>query len=167
MTHAVGEITEDKKKLLEVTNGVLNLAIELMGQKKMWSEVAIEMEKFVKTANFSVVEDMVGHGIGQSLHEPPQVPNYFSQALADSDDFDLRPGVVLAVEPMVNVGVKDVFCLDDDWTLVSADRSPSAHFEHTIAMTKDGPKRLTGPPNDVELETMPEWLHDKTSWITW
>ncbi len=167
VTHAVGEIDHSKRKLLEVTQGVLSLAIELMGSKTMWSEIAIEMEKFVKDAGFSVVEDMVGHGIGQNLHEAPQVPNYYSKSLLETDDFDLRPGVVLAVEPMVNIGVKDVVCLKDDWTLVTSDGKASAHFEHTIAITKDGPKRLTGPPTDEELSRMPAWVHDKSNWVTW
>ena len=129
------KVTAQHQKLLDTTNGVLNLAIELMGSKQLWSEVATEMEAFVRDAGFAVVEDMVGHGIGQQLHEPPQVPNYCRQEWVEKEDFDLRPGVVLAVEPMVNIGTKEVGCLDDDWTLVSADGSASAHFEHTIAMT--------------------------------
>lgn len=163
VTHAVGEISARDKKLLKVTNETLNLAIRLMGEKTMWSDVAREMEDYVIDNGFSVVEDMCGHGIGQNLHEPPQVPNYFSE----EDDFDLRPGVVLAVEPMVNAGVNDLIMLDDGWTVITADKKPSAHFEHTIAITKDGPKRLTGAPDDEELKTLPEWLHDKSQWVKW
>ena len=164
VTHAVGKISARDKKLLKVTNETLNLAIRLMGEKTMWSEVAKEMEAYVIDNGFSVVEDMCGHGIGQNLHEPPQVPNYFS---ADEDDFDLRPGVVLAVEPMVNAGVNDLIMLDDGWTVITADKKPSAHFEHTIAITKDGAVRLTGAPDDEELKSMPEWLHDKSQWVNW
>ena len=165
VTHAVGKISARDKKLLKVTNETLNIAIRLMGEKTMWSEVAREMEDYVLDNGFSVVEDMCGHGIGQNLHEPPQVPNYFSED--EDDDFDLRPGVVLAVEPMVNAGTNDLILLDDGWTVITADKKPSAHFEHTIAITKDGPVRLTGAPNDEELKSLPEWLHDKSQWVNW
>jgi len=81
--------------------------------------------------------------------------------------FFVRPGVVIAVEPMVNIGTKELVTLDDGWTVVTQTRDNSAHFEHTIAITKDGPIRLTGPPSDEELETMPTWLHDKSEWVVW
>lgn len=167
VTHAIGEISEQSKKLLEVTLGTLNLSIELMGQKTRWSEICKPMEDYVVDAGFFVVEDMVGHGIGKELHEPPQVPNYYNELLMQTKDFDLRPGVVLAIEPMVNIGTKELDTLDDGWTVVTENRENSAHFEHTIAITKDGPVRLTGPPNDEELSQMPEWLHDKSQWVVW
>jgi len=165
VTHAVGKISPRDKKLLNVTNETLNLAIKLMGEKTMWSEVAKEMEAYVYDNGFSVVEDMCGHGIGQNLHEAPQVPNYFNDDV--DEDFDLRPGVVIAVEPMVNAGTNDLVMLDDGWTVITADKKPSAHFEHTIAMTKDGPVRLTGAPDDEEVKALPEWLHDKSQWVNW
>lgn len=167
VTHAIGTISKEHRQLLDVTLATLNLAIELMGTKTMWSEVAIEMEAMVRGAGLHVVEELVGHGIGQNLHEPPQVPNYYDKETFDPKDFDLRPGVVLAVEPMVNIGTKEVTCLDDDWTIVVAGGGASAHFEHTIAMTKDGPVRLTGPPSDDELKTMPDWLQDRDQWVIW
>ena len=167
VTHAVGNINPRDKKLLKITNETLDLAIRLMSEKKMWSEVAKEMEAYVIDNGFSVVEDMCGHGIGQNLHEAPQVPNYFSPELDEGEDFDLRPGVVIAVEPMVNAGTNDLLMLEDGWTVITADRKPSAHFEHTLAITKDGPVRLTGPPNDEELKSLPEWLHDKSQWVNW
>ena len=167
VTHAVGDVSATDKKLLEVTNATLNLAIELMGTKTLWSDVCREMEALVKDNGFSVVEDMVGHGIGKNLHEAPQVPNYFTEEWKAKEDFDLRPGVVLAVEPMVNVGVGEILYLDDDWTVITEDEKTSAHFEHTIAITKDEPIRLTGPPNDEELKTMPKWLHDSSKWVIW
>lgn len=166
VTHAIGEISAQSQKLLEVTNGVLNLAIDLMSQKTNWSEICKPMEDFVIEAGFFVVEDMVGHGIGKQLHEPPQVPNYFPKTMP-KEDFDLRAGVVIAVEPMVNIGTKELVTLDDGWTVVTEDRKYSAHFEHTIAITKDGPVRLTGPPSDEELEQLPDWLHDKSQWVIW
>ncbi len=167
VTHAIGEISAESKRLLEVTNGVLNLAIELMSQETLWSEVSKKMEAYVVDAGFFVVEDMVGHGIGRELHESPQVPNYYNEVLMREGDFDLKPGVVIAVEPMVNVGTKELVTLDDGWTVVTENRKNSAHFEHTIAITKDGPVRLTGPPNAEELQQMPEWLHDRSQWVTW
>ncbi len=168
VTLPIGEISAQNKKLLRVTNDTLNLAIELMQPGVLWSDVAKKMESLVIEAGFSVVEEMVGHGIGKELHEPPQVPNYYNpDRVADDDDFDLKPGVVLAIEPMVNTGVKEIDYLDDEWTVVTADRKPSAHFEHTIAISESGPVRLTGPPNDKELASMPEWLHDSSKWIVW
>ena len=168
VTHPVGEISPHKRKLLKITQGVLDLAIKLMATKSRWSEIAGEMESYVGDAGFSVVEDMVGHGIGRELHESPQVPNYLSsELLNENEDFDLRPGVVLAIEPMVNAGTKELAYLDDQWTAVTLDGKPSAHFEHTIAITADGPRRLTGPPNDDELQTMPDWIQDRSRWVNW
>lgn len=144
-THAVGEVSAEKRKLLEITEGALNIAIDLLPQKKKWSEVASEMAKYVRAAGFSVVEDFVGHGIGRNLHEDPKVPNY-ANAETRANDFELRPGLVLAIEPMVNIGVQEVKVLADHWTQVTIDGKASAHFEHTIALTKDGVRVLTGPP---------------------
>lgn len=145
VTHPVGAISPIKQKLLDVTRRALELAIELLPQKKRWSEVAAEMANLVRSEGLTVVEDFVGHGIGRSMHEHPKVPNYASAETRESD-FDLRPGLVLAIEPMVNVGVKEVRCLADHWTQVTADGEPSAHFEHTVALTRDGVRVLTGPP---------------------
>lgn len=166
-THTVGEITPTQKSLLDVTLATLNLSIELLESKKKWSEVAREMEAMVRDAGFCVVEEMVGHGIGKNLHEAPSVPNYCSGEFVATGDFDLRPGVVIAIEPMVQVSTKELICLDDDWTQVAADGQYAAHFEHTVAITKDGPKRLTGPPTDEELADLPEWLQDKDQWLVW
>lgn len=166
-THAIGEISAKAKQLLDVTHATLNLAVELMGTKKLWSEVATEMETLVKDAGLSVVEEMVGHGIGKEMHESPSVPNYCSGEFLADGDFELRPGVVLAVEPMVQMSTKKLRCLEDQWTLVAADGKYAAHFEHTIAITNDGPVRLTGPPTDDEMEGLPEWLQDKSNWLVW
>lgn len=167
VTHAVGEISAEAQRLLDVTLDALNLAIDLMGSKQMWGEIAREIETMVRDAGFSIVEEMVGHGIGKDLHESPQVPNYYNEEVLGENDFDLRPGVVLAIEPMVNAGVKDLVDLDDAWTAVTADGKLCAHFEHTVAVTNEGPVRLTGPPNDQELAELPKWLHDKSRWVVW
>jgi methionyl aminopeptidase len=153
VTHPVGKIDPEVQRLLDVTRGVLELAIELMGQKSRWSEVAAEMGKFVRDAGFSVVESFVGHGIGREMHEDPQVPNFVSAQLRRNGDFGLEPGLVIAVEPMVNMGTKHVKSLPDFWTQATQDARPSAHFEHTIAITDDGPWVLTGPPNEADEPT--------------
>jgi methionyl aminopeptidase len=146
-TFPVGQIDPVKQKLLAVTSGVLRLAIDLMRKKSMWNEVAKEMEKFVRDHRFSVVEDFVGHGIGREMHEEPQVPNFVQRGAPRNANFRLEEGLVIAVEPMVNVGTKAVKTLHDQWTQVTKDGKPSAHFEHTIALTADGPQVLTAGPN--------------------
>lgn len=166
VTHAIGRIPSGVQKLLKVTLDNLNLAIELLNTKSYWSQIAKEMQKHVQDHGFSVVEELTGHGIGQELHEPPQVPNYWDNDFSKSEDFEIRPGTVIAIEPMVNTGVKDVLVCEDEWTMVTGDDLPSAHFEHTVAITKDGPVRLTGPPSDDELAEMPDWLNDK-QWVVW
>jgi methionyl aminopeptidase len=150
VTLPVGKVDPDVLRLLEVTKGTLNLALELMGKKPVWSQVAAEMERFVKDSGFYVVESFVGHGIGREMHEPPQVPNFVGRQFRRHDDFELRPGLVIAVEPMVNMGTSSVKALPDHWTQVAADGRPSAHFEHTIAMTENGPVALTRPPDPGE-----------------
>jgi len=147
VTHPVGTIDPHTQRLLDVTRTVLELSIELIGKRSLWSEVAAEMETYVKNNKFTVVEAFVGHGIGRQMHEDPQVPNFSSRQLRRSGDFRLVPGLVIAVEPMVNAGTKRVRVLRDQWTQVTADGRPSAHFEHTIAVTESGPYVLTAGPN--------------------
>lgn len=154
VTHPVGEIAPDVRKLLDATQGVLALAIELMGEKDRWSQVAEQMAIYVADHGYSTVECFVGHGIGRDMHEDPQVPNFPSRSLRGSGDFRLEPGLVIAVEPMVNMGTKKVKMLKDQWTQVTADGLPSAHFEHTVAITESGPRVLTGPPEPGELEEL-------------
>jgi methionyl aminopeptidase len=141
-TLAIGEVAPDVQKLLTVTSESLDLAIRAMSRCRYWSEVASLMERYVKSQGFYVVEQFVGHGIGQDMHEEPQVPNFISKAL-QQNDIRLEPGIVLAIEPMVAMGTKEVRTLDDGWTVETKDRRPSAHFEHTVAMTPDGPRVLT------------------------
>jgi methionyl aminopeptidase len=147
VTYPVGKIDADKQHLLDVTQDVLFLAIDLMGKKTKWSEVAGAMEKYVKDNRFTLVEDFVGHGIGRQMHEDPQVPNFVSRRSPRSADFRLEPGLVIAIEPMVNMGKKEVRVLSDCWTQVTKDGKPSAHFEHTVAISSAGPIVLTAGPN--------------------
>lgn len=147
VTHAVGTVSPVAAKLLEITQGALQIAIDQMSQKSRWSEVAREMQEYVEAADFSVVTEFVGHGIGREMHESPQVPNYFSKRFLKEGDFPLRTGLVLAVEPMVNVGKREAKVTKDHWTVVTCDGSLSAHFEHSLALTSDGVEILTGPPS--------------------
>ena len=138
-TYPIGQISEQKKRLLEVTKGTLDLAIELLSVKTHWNSIAKEMEIYVEDNGFSVVDDFVGHGIGQEMHMAPQVPNYFCRGA----DFRIQTGLVIAIEPMVNVGTHKVREGSDGWVQRTADGMPSAHFEHTVAITENGPYVLT------------------------
>jgi len=142
VTVAVGTISQKHQLLLDVTRGCLRIAIENAKVDGKWSDVARKMQTAVEAAGFSVVEEYVGHGIGRKMHEAPKVPNYVSAELK-KDDIKLRRGLVLAVEPMVNAGTKKTRTLKDHWTVVTADKSYSAHFEHTLAITADGIEILT------------------------
>lgn len=136
ITVPVGKLAPEVQRLVDTTKQTLEIAIEEMAKADTWTQVAREMEKFVKETKLSIVEDFVGHGIGRNMHEEPQVPNFVSKQLR-LNDFPIRKGLVIAVEPMVNLGSKEVELLDDHWTVVTRDRKPSAHFEHTIAMVAD------------------------------
>lgn len=142
-TIPVGKTTESVNRLLDVTERVLSRAIEQMKPGCHWSEIASEMQRFVEDFKFSVVRDFVGHGIGRDMHEEPKVPNYWSNKQKQMD-FVLTSGMVLAVEPMVNIGSYDVdYGSTNRWVVVTADREFCAHFEHTVAIKDDGPDVLT------------------------
>jgi len=141
-TVAVGRISPLAQKLLDVTRQTLTLAIQNMKPGRKWSQVARLMQHYVESNGFSVVREFVGHGIGRSMHEDPKVPNFvtFEQLRGD---FELRPGMTLAVEPMVVAGKREVRLLEDQWTVVTEDRKPAAHYEHTVAITREGVDVLT------------------------
>jgi len=141
-TYPVGEVDEIKQRLVQAGQAALHVAVEQMGRQCFWSQVAVLMEKEVRWRGFSVVEDFVGHGIGREMHEDPQVPAYTDQELQEHD-FPLEPGLVLAIEPMVNAGSNEVYVCEDHWTVETEDQQPSAHFEHTVALTSEGPVVLT------------------------
>lgn len=140
-TYAVGEVDRGKQRLMEVGCELLRVAINGLAECKHWSEVAQRMELVASIAGFSLVEQFVGHAIGREMHEPPQVPNFYDKDAGE--DFEIRPGLVLAIEPMLNAGSPGVRILDDHWTAVTEDGRPSVHFEHTIAVTTDGPRLIT------------------------
>ncbi len=137
ITVAVGDIDEEKRKLMEVTEKALYKGIGMAHAGNYLYDISEAIQSYVESFGFSVVRDYVGHGIGRKLHEEPQVPNYVP---SDTDRGPLlRVGMTLAIEPMINAGVWQVRTLKDGWTVVTADGKPSAHFEHTIAITEDGP----------------------------
>jgi methionyl aminopeptidase len=141
-TLLVGEVTEEARRLAQTTKDVLALAIDMMKAGALWSDIAKAMQTAAQDAQFGVVVEYVGHGIGRELHEPPKVPA-FATGWDWSRDFVLKPGMVLAVEPMLTAGSPRVASLDDGWTVVTRDRSLAAHEEHTVAIRERGPQVLT------------------------
>lgn len=139
ITVPVGAIDADAARLLKVTEASLHAAIAAVKPGATLGDVGAAVQDMVEGEGFSVVRDFVGHGIGVHMHEDPQVPN-FGQA---GKGMKLRPGMVIAIEPMVNAGKPDVMVLDDGWTAVAKDGSISAHFEHTVAVTATGASILT------------------------
>ncbi len=137
VTLMIGEVSSEKRRLVDVAEKVLHLAMVEMTRRKWWSEVALLMQRMVESARFHCVTQYVGHGIGRVMHENPQVPNFISKELK-KHDFRLEEGLVLAVEPMVNMGRSEADTLRDHWTVVTRDGMPSAHVEHTLAITKEG-----------------------------
>jgi methionyl aminopeptidase len=142
VTIAIGEISEERRRLMDVTKHVLDIAIEKSAPSVRWSQVAAEMQQYAEAAGFSVVKDFVGHGIGRKMHEEPKVPNFVSDELL-TNDIILTEGMVLAVEPMINAGTSAVRTLKNGWTVVTRDGKSSAHFEHTIVILKNGCEVLT------------------------
>jgi methionyl aminopeptidase len=149
ITIPVGNASAERQRLVRVALEVLKIATVEMGKCRFWSEVAWKMQRHAEGAGFSVVEQYVGHGIGRVMHENPQVPNFVSKELK-KHDFRLVEGLVLAVEPMVNMGKADTITLGDHWTVVTKDGLPSAHVEHTLALTSDGVVVVTADPEPVE-----------------
>ena len=141
-TFVVGEISAEKRQLVDVTRNALSLAIEMCRPNGRWSEVAQAMQEYVESQGLSVVREFVGHGIGRDMHEDPRIPNWLSRELRHRE-IPLAPGTVLAIEPMVNLGVAETDCLADGWTVVTRDRKASAHFEQTVAITSSGVTVLT------------------------
>jgi methionyl aminopeptidase len=142
ITVGIGELSEQTKKLLQVTKESLELAIDKVREGNRLFDICGTVEQHVENNGFSIVREYVGHGIGTQLHEEPQVPNYVDKR---NENPRLREGMVLAIEPMVNAGRPEAKVLKDKWTAVAKDGSYSAHFEHCVAVTKNGPWVLTRP----------------------
>lgn len=139
VTVPVGRISDGARRLLDVTAAALDAAVAAARPDRRVGDIGAAVQAWVEPRGYSVVRDFVGHGIGRRLHEAPQIPNFGSGGTGAR----LRPGMVLALEPMVNAGRFEVETLDDGWTAVTQDGSLSAHFEHTVAITENGPEILT------------------------
>lgn len=142
-TVACGVISAEAQRLMDVTAESLQRGIAAAQVGNVLGDISRAIEDFVKNAGFSCVRDLVGHGIGRQMHEAPQVPNFYDPQQCGEYEMLLRPGMTLAIEPMVNAGGAELRLDADNWTLRTADGRLSAHFEHTIAVTKEGPVILT------------------------
>jgi methionyl aminopeptidase len=139
VTLPVGQISDDKKRLLEITRQSLYQGIQQARVGNRIHDISAAVQAHVEKHGFAVVRDLVGHGIGRELHEEPQVPNFGKPGTGPR----LKPGMVFCIEPMVNMGTFEVMTKEDHWTIVTADGKPSAHFEHTVHVTEEGPEILT------------------------
>ncbi len=139
-TFAVGEVQPETQRLLDVTRGSLAAGIGAAVRGNHVGDIGAAIMGVVEGTGFGIVRDLVGHGVGREVHEEPQVPNVGRAGHGPL----LRAGMVLAIEPMLSAGTPDIRTLDDGWTVITADRALSAHFEHTVAITESGPRILTG-----------------------
>ena len=138
-TVAVGQVSEESARLLKVTREALDAGVMAARPDNHLGDIGAAVQEIVERAGFSVVRDLVGHGIGTGFHEEPQVPNYGKPKRG----IRLAPGLTIAIEPMVNIGKPGIRTMPDRWTVVTLDGTRSAHFEHTVAITEDGPRILT------------------------
>jgi methionyl aminopeptidase len=136
MTYAVGEISDEKKKLMEVTQNALMLGIEQAVDKNKVYDISRAVQEYVEKHGFSLTRELVGHGIGTKMHEEPPVPNFVPPLLHRNQypNVKLKSGMTICIEPMVHAGGKEIINLDDGWTIITKDRRPAAHFEHMIAI---------------------------------
>jgi methionyl aminopeptidase len=150
-TFAVGEIDDGASRLLDTCKAALGAGIEQCRVDNRLSDIGHAIQKRVEQDGFSVVRSLVGHGVGRSMHEDPQIPNYGEPGRGPL----LQSGMVFAIEPMITAGRPDVVVEDDQWSISSADGSLSAHFEHTVAITDDGPRVLTTAEGRVGARLLP------------
>ena len=141
-TFAIGEISQEAERLLEACQAALAAGIEQCVAGNRLSDISHAIQLATESAGFSVVRSLVGHGVGRSMHEDPQIPNYGQPGRGPQ----LAEGMTFAIEPMINVGGADIYLHDDEWSISTADGSLSAHFEHTVAVTASGPRILTAAP---------------------
>ena len=139
-SYAVGKIDDDKNYLMEHTKEALWQGIKMVKPGARIGDIGNAIEKYANSHNLGIVRELCGHGVGNKLHEAPDVPNY---GLANTGPV-LKEGMVIAIEPMLNLGSDDIVVEDNDWTITTLDKKPSAHFEHTVLVTKDGYQILTG-----------------------
>ena len=139
-TYPVGDITEDKKYLLEHTEKALYEGLSKIKDGVRLGDISSAIEEYANKHKLGVVRELTGHGIGSNLHEDPDVPNFGKKGTGPV----LKKGMTIAVEPMLNLGTRKIYLLDDDWTIITGDNKPSAHFEHTVIVTESGCEILTG-----------------------
>lgn len=139
-SYEVGNVSEDKKYLLKHTKQALYEGLKMVKPGNRIGDISHAIEEYATSHNLGVVKELVGHGVGSNLHEDPEIPNYGKAGVGPL----LKEGMVLAIEPMLTLGSPEIVILDDDWTIETQDYSPSAHFEHTVVVTSDGYKILTG-----------------------
>ncbi len=139
-TYPVGEISDDLKQLLKDTEKALFIGLDQIKPGNRIGDIGAAIEEYAESCHLGVVKELVGHGVGTNVHEDPEVPNYGKRGTGPL----LREGMVIAVEPMLNLGEEDIYLMDNDWTIKTDDGLPSAHFEHTVVVTKDGYQILTG-----------------------
>ncbi len=155
VTFPVGEVTSEVEHLLLVTQESLYEGLRVCIAGNYVQDISRAIEKVIKPHGYGIIRELVGHGVGYSVHEEPNIPNFDF----GSKGAQLKPGMVIAIEPMVNLGGKDIRLEDDDWTISTADNSYSAHFEHTVAITEDGPEILTvGKGSQRPLA----WMYDRS-----
>lgn len=138
-TYAVGEISDDKKYLMEHTEKALYEGVKQVKPGNRIGDISNAVEEYANKHHLGVVKELCGHGIGREMHEDPEVPNYGTKGTGPK----LREGMVICIEPMLNLGTADIYMLDDEWTIKTDDGKPAAHYEHTILVTKDGYEILT------------------------
>jgi len=138
-TFPVGEVTPEAQRLLDVCQAALAAGIEQARAGQFVGDISGAVQQRTEEAGFSVIRSLVGHGVGRSMHEDPQVPNFVTSYRGP----ELRRGMTIAIEPMITTGAPDVFIHDDEWTIATVDGSLAAHFEHTVAVTEEGPRVLT------------------------
>ena len=138
-TYGVGEISKEASDLIAAAKGGFEAGLKMAVDGNRIGDISAAIQKYVEERGYSVVREFVGHGVGAQMHEEPEVPNYGKSGRGPR----LAPGMTLAVEPMINAGGREIYMLDDDWTIVTADGSLSAHYEHSIAITKNEPVLLT------------------------
>lgn len=146
ITVAVGSVSKETMQLLNVTKNALEIGIERCQVGNNISDIGRAIENYIKPFGYGIVRDLVGHGVGHSVHEDPRVPNYYDKSL---DNWKLEPGVVIAIEPMITLGDYKITTAEDGWSISTADNSLSAHFEHTVVITEDGPIVATRRPKEL------------------
>lgn len=142
-SYQVGSVSREKAYLLEHTEKALFEGLNQVKPGNHIGDISNAIEQYAKAHKLGVVRELVGHGVGNHLHEKPDVPNYGKKGTGPI----LKEGMTIAIEPMLNLGTREIYLLDDDWTIITQDEQPSAHFEHTIVVTKDGYRILTGDDN--------------------